>query len=106
MTIKDAHQLNAGDTVKIKVSDYKTIQTQIESVSVSETGPIIWYYDFTGTLQRAEACNIEAVKVAKELNKVKHFLDFLNERIERPTSAEAESIYITVKESFKNMFCE
>ena len=106
MTIKDAHQLNPGDTVKIKVSDYKTIQTQIESVSISETGPIIWYYNMRGELKSAECYNVEALNVASKNIKVKQFLDFLTERIDSASSEETETAYSIVKTQFKKMFDE
>ena len=95
MTIQDAHKLNKGD--KIKVNSYIT---EIESTSISEVGPIIWYYDEYGSLQRAEAWQIEEVKSS---NKEEEFIQFLNERIANSNLVESNAFAIA-KKKFNLLF--
>lgn len=65
MTIQEAQKLNKG--VKIRVNN--NYNTEVESTSISEVGPIIWYYDEYGSLQKAEAWQVEEIK---HLNKEKN----------------------------------
>ena len=98
MTIQDAHKLNKG--VKIRVNN--NYNTEVESTSISEVGPIIWYYDEYGSLQKAEAWQIEEIKSSSKEEK---FIQFLEERI-ATSNLVAAAAYIIVKNQFKKLFYE
>ena len=99
MTIQDAHKLNKG--VKIRVNN--NYNTEVESTSISEVGPIIWYYDEYGSLQKAEAWQIEEIKSSSKEEK---FIQFLDERIKTASCVVSENAYRIVKDQFKLLFHE
>ena len=106
MTIQEAHKLNAGTTIHVKKAHLKKfdIETKVESVSISETGPIIWFYNLEGKLVSTECHNVEVINLVSEDDRVNKFLAFLNERIDTASSEQTKTSYIIVREQFTRFF--
>lgn len=103
MTIKDAHKLNKGDKIRVILNDI-TIDTEVDSTSISEVGVTIWFYDWDGTYHSTSSENVTYTG-PEVLTKEEKFIQFLEERI-ATSNLVAAAAYIIVKNQFKKLFYE
>ena len=104
MTIKDAHKLNKGDKIRVILNGI-TIDTEVDSTSISEVGVTIWFYDWDGTYLSTSSENVFYTGPSK-ITKEKKFIQFLDERIKTASCIVSESAYRIVKDQFKLLFHE